>query len=38
MSNKGKVIMDDKPHEIFKNIKELNEIGIRTPFEYKMLY
>ncbi len=36
--NQGKIIMDDKPHEVFKNVKELNKIGIRTPLEFDMFY
>ena len=36
--NQGKIIMDDKPGEVFKNVKELNKIGIRTPLEFEMFY
>ena len=29
--DRGKVIMDGKPDEVFRNVKELQEIGVRVP-------
>ena len=36
--DKGKIIKDGKPDEVFRNVKELQEIGVRVPVEYEILY
>ena len=36
--DKGKIVKDGKPDEVFRNVKELQEIGVRVPVEYEILY
>ena len=30
----GKLLFDDKPHNVFKETKQLCELGVGAPFEY----
>ena len=34
---KGKVVFDDSPRIVFKNLDQLNEIGLEAPVEYEIL-
>ena len=34
--DKGKIVIDGEPNEVFKNVKELKKIGIRVPVEFEI--
>ena len=36
--DKGKIVMDGEPNEVFKTVKELKKIGIRVPVEFEIFY
>lgn len=36
--DKGKIVIDGEPNEVFKNVKELKKIGIRVPVEFEIFY
>lgn len=36
--DKGKIVIDGKPNEVFRNVKELKKIGIRVPVEFEIFY
>jgi len=36
--DEGKIIKDGKPNDIFRNVKELQSMGVRVPVEYEVLY
>jgi len=36
--DKGKIVMDGEPSDVFKNVKELKKIGIRVPLEFEIFY
>jgi len=36
--DKGKIVIDGEPTDVFKNVKELKKIGIRVPIEFEIFY
>jgi len=36
--DKGRIVIDGKPNEVFRNVKELKKIGIRVPVEFEIFY
>jgi len=36
--DRGRIVIDGEPNEVFKNVKELKKIGIRIPVEFEIFY